>query len=355
MTGRLFGPREPGSAFSEANIVTLLRLGGSLVFFVLAAVRGDPTVNFIGLGIHWLGDVLDGVLRPEGPAGDHPRGRDRHHRRPGRGPLLLRELPPFPSRVAVATAIYVLDFAFVDFYLSYQFLKFDLISPNYFCQVDRRVYRLNFSPGGKFVNSTVVTLVLIFLPALAGGGRGPRRRAHRRQGPIRSAGWSGSGRERRKQDEARPAHVLSLAARGAANYLGRGPLCVSFEITYNCNARCKHCHLGGPRPGGAGLARGVRQDRPESSSRSWPRSRAASPSSGRTWKRSSGRSGVPAEPPFIVLTTNGSLLTREKYDRLREAGVDEISLSLDYPDERHDEFRGIPGLFREDPDPGPRH
>ena len=54
----------------------------------------------------------------------------------------------------------------------------------------------------------------------------------------------------------------------------------------------------------------------------------------------------PDKAPYVVLTTNGALLTREKYFRLREAGVDEISLSLDYPDERHDEFRGIPGLFR---------
>jgi hypothetical protein len=32
--------------------------------------------------------------------------------------------------------------------------------------VDRIVYRLNFSPVGKFCNSTVVTLTLIFLPRL---------------------------------------------------------------------------------------------------------------------------------------------------------------------------------------------
>jgi len=39
------------------------------------------------------------------------------------------------------------------------------------------------------------------------------------------------------------------------------------------------------------------------------------------------------------------LLTKEKYLALREAGVDEFSLSLDYPDDRHDEFRQVPGLF----------
>lgn len=176
VTGRPFGPREPGSAYSEANLVTLLRLVGSLVFFILAAVRGDPIANFIGLGIHWLGDVLDGALA----------------RKARQETILGAEIDIIADRVeilffyvnflhfhpgvAVAAAVYVLDFAFVDFYLSSQFLKFDLISPNYFGRVDRRVYLLNFSPGGKFVNSTVVTLLLIFLPAwqaaaaaLAGG------------------------------------------------------------------------------------------------------------------------------------------------------------------------------------------
>ncbi len=176
VTGRPFGPRGAGSAYSEANLVTLLRLAGSLVFFILAAVRGDPTANFIGLGIHWLGDVLDGALA----------------RKARQETVLGAEIDIIADRVeilffyvnflhfhpgvAVAAAVYVLDFAFVDFYLSNQFLKFDLISPNYFGRVDRRVFLLNFSPGGKFVNSTVVTLLLIFLPAwqaaaaaLAGG------------------------------------------------------------------------------------------------------------------------------------------------------------------------------------------
>jgi len=31
---------------------------------------------------------------------------------------------------------------------------------------------------------------------------------------------------------------------------------------------------------------------------------------------------------------------------LRAAGVDQFSVSLDFPDERHDEFRLHPGLFK---------
>lgn len=138
--------------------------------------------------------------------------------------------------------------------------------------------------------------------------------------------------------------TLSLAARGAANYLGRGPLCVSFEITYSCNARCRHCHLGGPvreeRASPAEFGRIARSLRPV----------VAQVSGGEPLLRRDVEDIVkairrPGRAPFIVLTTNGALLTKDKHARLRAAGVEEISLSLDYPDERHDEFRAIPGLF----------
>jgi MoaA/NifB/PqqE/SkfB family radical SAM enzyme len=49
---------------------------------------------------------------------------------------------------------------------------------------------------------------------------------------------------------------------------------------------------------------------------------------------------------YISLITNGWLLTRERGLGLWEAGLDELSISLDYLDERHDEARGLPGLAR---------
>jgi MoaA/NifB/PqqE/SkfB family radical SAM enzyme len=47
---------------------------------------------------------------------------------------------------------------------------------------------------------------------------------------------------------------------------------------------------------------------------------------------------------FISLITNGSLLTAERGFELWQAGLDELSISLDYLDERHDHDRGLPGL-----------
>lgn len=49
---------------------------------------------------------------------------------------------------------------------------------------------------------------------------------------------------------------------------------------------------------------------------------------------------------FISLITNGGLLTLEKGLELWNAGLDELSISLDYLDHRHDEGRGLPGLTK---------
>jgi len=49
---------------------------------------------------------------------------------------------------------------------------------------------------------------------------------------------------------------------------------------------------------------------------------------------------------YLILVTNGAMLNESNYLQLREAGVDQFSVSLDFPDERHDEFRRRPGLYK---------
>lgn len=49
---------------------------------------------------------------------------------------------------------------------------------------------------------------------------------------------------------------------------------------------------------------------------------------------------------YVAMITNGSLLTIEKAKELHEAGLDQLSLSVDFLDERHDESRGIPNLWK---------
>jgi CDP-diacylglycerol--glycerol-3-phosphate 3-phosphatidyltransferase len=162
----MFKPKSPGSIYSEANILTLLRVGACLVFFTLAVVRQDPVYNYIGLFIHWVADWLDGFIA---------RSFKQETLLGAEMDIVADRLEiiifyviflHFRSFLVLPAMLYLVDYAFVDFYLSYQFVKYKIISPNYFYKVDRTVYLLNYSPVGKFVNSSVVTLTLIFLPRI---------------------------------------------------------------------------------------------------------------------------------------------------------------------------------------------
>jgi MoaA/NifB/PqqE/SkfB family radical SAM enzyme len=49
---------------------------------------------------------------------------------------------------------------------------------------------------------------------------------------------------------------------------------------------------------------------------------------------------------YIGLYTNGWLLNEKRVEELTAAGVNQIQISLNYPDERQDTERGIPGLWK---------
>jgi MoaA/NifB/PqqE/SkfB family radical SAM enzyme len=48
---------------------------------------------------------------------------------------------------------------------------------------------------------------------------------------------------------------------------------------------------------------------------------------------------------YVYVVTNGSLLTEERAEEMFAAGLDQISISLNYLDERQDQERKLPGLF----------
>ena len=140
-------------------------------------------------------------------------------------------------------------------------------------------------------------------------------------------------------------HSLSILNRWFRNYFFKGPICVSFEITYKCNARCKHCHLGGPvdeeRASAQIYGEICRQVKPVVAQLS-----GGEPLLRRDLEQILKAIRIPNRAPYIIVTTNGVLLTKKKYFQLLEGGVNRFSISLDYPDERHDNFRQIPGLFK---------
>jgi MoaA/NifB/PqqE/SkfB family radical SAM enzyme len=140
--------------------------------------------------------------------------------------------------------------------------------------------------------------------------------------------------------------ALSVAIRGISNAIMNRAYCTSFEVTRSCNAKCKHCHLRGAIPDevratAKDYAKRCREIRPVVAmvSGGEPLLRKDLEEIIRTLKEK-------GKAVYITMTTNGALFTKQRYDSLRAAGVDIFSLSLDYPDERQDEFRGIPGLFK---------
>ena len=57
---------------------------------------------------------------------------------------------------------------------------------------------------------------------------------------------------------------------------------------------------------------------------------------------------VRAEPGwrYVSIITNGWFLTEDRAQKLMDTGIDQINVSLNFPDERQDTDRKLPGLFK---------
>jgi len=142
------------------------------------------------------------------------------------------------------------------------------------------------------------------------------------------------------------AQAARLAARGIRNYLTKRPLAVGYEVTLSCNLNCRHCDLGGV----------IRDEKRIAPPEYGNLTRRLSPvvvllSGGEPLLRKNIVAIVSAikqsEPtPYLILVTNGLLLNEGNYIQLGQAGVNQFSISIEFPDERQDEFRGRPGLYR---------
>ncbi len=138
---------------------------------------------------------------------------------------------------------------------------------------------------------------------------------------------------------------IKIATKEIHNYITNRPIVVSYEVTFSCNCNCRHCDLGG-------LVKDEKQITPEEYGDLTRRLKplVAQISGGEPLLRKDIAAIVKAinqaGPEYVILVTNGALLNESNYLQLREAGVHQFSVSLDFPDERHDEFRRRPGLYK---------
>jgi len=138
---------------------------------------------------------------------------------------------------------------------------------------------------------------------------------------------------------------FAIPARVLWNRICGKPSVVSFEVTLSCVAKCKHCDTGGYRKNEQKLApedyrKYIEEFKPAvvQLSGGEPLLRKDLPDIVRSVKNG-------GSMPYVIVVNNGYLLSEQKYLELKEAGADRFSLSLDFPDERHDDFRRVPGLY----------
>src|SRR5262245_44970052 len=124
--------------------------------------------------------------------------------------------------------------------------------------------------------------------------------------------------------------------------LNRRPLTVSIEVTKRCNARCDFCDYWkiSDRDEMTDFTDVVRRFDPL----------VVVFTGGEPMIR---RDLVPIiksikDMPgfrYLTLLTHGGFLSEKKIEDLVAAGVNQINISMNYPDARQDKERGIPGLF----------
>jgi MoaA/NifB/PqqE/SkfB family radical SAM enzyme len=129
------------------------------------------------------------------------------------------------------------------------------------------------------------------------------------------------------------------------NLFNNRPLVASFEVTLSCNCNCRHCDLGGiiedeKQIGPTDYAQIVQLLKPlvVQISGGEPLLRRDILEIVRATKRFGGL-------PYTILVTNGVLLNEDIYLKLKAANLNQLSISFDFPDKRHDDFRRHPGLF----------
>ncbi|WP_322633214.1 CDP-alcohol phosphatidyltransferase family protein [Glycomyces albidus] len=144
------------------NAVTLVRTVVSVGLAVPAIVQESMWLAVAAYLVYWVGDMLDGMtarwLGQETRAGavfDIVSDR-------ACTSLCAAALIVLLPGMALPVGIFLAQFMVVDCMLSLAFLCWPISSPNYFYEVHRGVYRWNWSPPAKALNTGgLVVLVLV--------------------------------------------------------------------------------------------------------------------------------------------------------------------------------------------------
>jgi phosphatidylglycerophosphate synthase len=141
--------------------MTVLRTAVAVPLGVYALVEASLPLLVAAYGTYWVGDMADGWLARRlnqetriGATLDIISDR-------ACCSVLVCALAVIHPHMWPALAVFLMQFMVLDCILSLAFLRWDLVSPNYFYRVDPIVYRYNWSPPAKTVNTVAVVVAVL--------------------------------------------------------------------------------------------------------------------------------------------------------------------------------------------------
>ncbi|WP_137292047.1 CDP-alcohol phosphatidyltransferase family protein [Nocardioides dongxiaopingii] len=147
--------------WTGATIITFVRTVAALALCLVGVWQEELVWLVVGLGVYWAGDSLDGAWA---------RWFDCETRIGAVVDMLCDRLncaafylgfAALQPEMLLPVAVYLFEFLVVDFFLSLAFLAWPIRSPNYFYEVDRRIYTWNWSKPAKAVNSSLFAVLLL--------------------------------------------------------------------------------------------------------------------------------------------------------------------------------------------------
>jgi phosphatidylglycerophosphate synthase len=143
------------------NKITLVRTCLAMGLGAWALAATSLTLIVAGYVAYWCGDILDGLVA---------RRLDQETRIGAVADIVCDRLCTFALAAALVVtlpwtvlpvAVFLVQFAAVDLALSLTFLRWPILSPNYFYLVDRPLYVWNWSPLAKGLNTSSVVLTTV--------------------------------------------------------------------------------------------------------------------------------------------------------------------------------------------------
>ena len=139
-------------------------------------------------------------------------------------------------------------------------------------------------------------------------------------------------------------HLIPFAYKYAKLRALRRPVLVHFEVTMRCNAGCDFCDYWKTDPANKARELGSFADAARRFAPMMITFTGGEPLLRKDLEEIIAEVDRAAPFTYLTLITHGGMLSLERAQALWDAGLDQINVSLDYLDERHDTARKIPGL-----------